>query len=198
MTGYNPTNSWVAARAARRLKFGVCCPRMAFALLGRLLDIEWLLRLDERRTSEELMRHDRALFGPEAPASAARALELWLDARRREHDGRTVGTRASELLTVLHLLLVVLSLLAGMGAAQALLHGPSAREPSNVLTFLSVTLIAPLALLFASLALLALRGRLGRSILIEDLYLLGLSALERLSRRAGERAGSGIAGTVAG
>jgi hypothetical protein len=35
---------------------------------------------------------------------------------------------------------------------------------------------------------------LGRSILIENLYLLGLSALERLSRRAGNRAGSDIAG----
>ncbi|MEY4546852.1 MAG: hypothetical protein RL685_3047 [Pseudomonadota bacterium] len=167
---------------------------MAFALLGKLLDIEWLLHLDERRSSEELQRQDRALLGPEAPTSAARALELWLDRRRAEHEGRTVGTRASELLTVLHLVLVVLSVLAGMGAAQALLHSPSAREPTNVLTFLSVTLIAPLGLLFGSLVLLALRGRLGRSILIEDLYLLGLSALERLSRRAGERVGSDVSG----
>jgi hypothetical protein len=167
---------------------------MAFALLGKLLDIEWLLQLDEWHTSEKLLRQDRARLGAEAPASAAGALEQWLAARRREHEGRTVGTRASELLTVLHVSLVVLSLLAGIGAAKALLHSASAREPTNVLTFLSVTLIAPLALLLGSLALLALRGRLGRSILIEDLYLLGLSALERLSRRAAERAGSDIPG----
>ena len=158
--------------------------RMSFALLGRLLDLEWLLRRDETRSSEELLRQDRALLGPEVSANADRALERWLAGRRREHEGRTVGARASELLTALHLVLVVLSLLAGMGAAKALLHGPSAREPTNVLTFLSVTLIAPLALFAGSLALLALRGRLARSILIEDLYLFGLSALERLSRPA--------------
>jgi len=157
---------------------------MSFALLGRLLDLEWLLRRDETRSSEELLRQDRALLGPEVSANADRALERWLAGRRREHEGRTVGARASELLTALHLVLVVLSLLAGMGAAKALLHGPSAREPTNVLTFLSVTLIAPLALFAGSLALLALRGRLARSILIEDLYLFGLSALERLSRPA--------------
>jgi hypothetical protein len=166
---------------------------MSFALLGRLLDLEWLLRQDEQRSSEQLMQQDRALLGPELPADTARALERWIDGRRREHEGRTVGARASELLTALHLVLVVLSLLAGMGTAKALLHGPSAREPTNVLTFLAVTLIAPLALFAGSLALLALRGRLGRSILIEDLYLFGLGALERLSRRA-----QGVESNIAG
>jgi hypothetical protein len=166
---------------------------MSFALLGRLLDLEWLLRQDEQRSSEELMCQDRALLGPELPADAAQALERWLDGRRREHEGRTVGARASELLTALHLLLAGLSLLAGIGAAKALLHAPSAREPTNVLTFLSVTLIAPLALFAGSLALLALRGRLGRSILIEDLYLFGLSTFERLSRRA-----QGLESSIAG
>lgn len=156
---------------------------MSFALLGRLLDLEWLLRRDEQRSQEELLRQDRALLGPEAPADPERALDQWLAAHRREHEGRTVGARASELLTALHLALVMLSLLAGMGAARALLHGPSAREPTNVLTFLSVTLIAPLALFAGSLVLLAFRGRLGRSILLADLYLLGLGALARLSRR---------------
>jgi hypothetical protein len=157
---------------------------MSFALLGRLLDLEWLLRRDEQRSSEELLRQDRALLGSELPADAETALEQWLAGHRREHEGRTVGARTSELLTALHLVLVVLSLLAGMGAAEALLHGPSAREPTNVLTFLSVTLIAPLSLFAGSLLLLAFRGRLGRSILIADLYLFGLSALARLSRRA--------------
>jgi hypothetical protein len=166
---------------------------MSFALLGKLLDLEWLLRRDEQRSSEELLRQDRALLGPELPTDPASALERWLDGRRREQQGRTVGARASELLKALHLVLVVLSALAGMGAAKALLHGTSAREPTNVLTFLSVTLIAPLALFAGSLTLLALRGRLGRSILIEDLYLFGLSALARLSRRARE-AESDVAG----
>ena len=167
---------------------------MSFALLGRLLDLEALLRQDEQRSSEELLREDRSLLGTEVPANAARALEVWLEGRRREHEGRTVGARASELLTALHLLLVGLSLFAGMGAAKALLHGPAAREPTNVLTFLAVTLVAPLALFAGSLSLLAVRGRLGRSILIEDLYLFGLGALERLSRRGAEGVGNGIAG----
>src|SRR4051794_11136366 len=64
--------------------------RMSFALLGRLLDLEGLLRRDEQRSSEELMREDQALLGPELPADAAQALERWLAGRRREHAGRTV------------------------------------------------------------------------------------------------------------
>ena len=157
---------------------------MAFALLGELLDIEWMLRHDEERPRSELSQHDRALLGPELPADPERALRLWLAARRRELGGRTLGARASELLTALHVTLVGVALLAGAGAAQALLHGPLAREPTNVLSFTFATLIWPLSLLLGSLSLLALRRHLGRSVLLEDLYLLGLAALGRLARRA--------------
>jgi len=157
---------------------------MAFALLGKLLDIEWMLRRDEERSSAELSRHDRELMGGASPAGPEQALELWLEARRRELGGRTLGGRASELLSALHAGLVGLSLLAGAGTAQALLRGPSAREPTNVLSFIFATLVWPLALLTGSLLLLAVRGRIGRSMLLEDLYLVGLGALGRLSRRA--------------
>jgi uncharacterized protein DUF2868 len=166
---------------------------MAFALLGKLLDIEWMLRLDEERPSAELARRDRELLGGALPASPERALELWLEARRREHDGRTLGLRATELLAALHVSLVALSALAGAGAAQALLRGPTAREPTNVLSFVLATLIWPLALLAGSLSLVLLRGRLGRSVLLEDLYLVGLDALGRLWRRARAGAGEDVA-----
>ena len=36
---------------------------MAFALLGKLLDIEWMLRQDEERPIAELARRDRELLG---------------------------------------------------------------------------------------------------------------------------------------
>jgi len=157
---------------------------MAFALLGKLLDIEWMLRHDEERPSAELARHDRELLGGALPPSPERALELWLEARRREHAGRTLGVRASELLTALHVALVGLSALAGAGAAQAWLRGPGAREPTNVLSFLLSTLLWPLGLLAISLALLLMRGRLGRSVLLEDLYLVGVGLLGRLWRRS--------------
>lgn len=156
---------------------------MAFALLGKLLDIEWMLRQDEERPSAELARRDRELLGGALPPSPERALEQWLAARRRELDDRTLGVRASELLSALHVGLVALSALAGAGAAQALLRGSGAREPTNVLSFLLSTLLWPLGLLAISLVLLLLRGRLGRSVLLEDLYLLGLGALGRLWRR---------------
>ena len=156
---------------------------MAFALLGKLLDIEWMLRQDEERPNAELARRDRELLGGALPPGPEQALERWLEARRREFDGRTLGVRASELLSALHVGLMVLSGLAGAGAAQALLRGSGAREPTNVLSFLLSTLLWPLGLLAISLALLLMRGRLGRSVLLEDLYLFGLGALGRLWRR---------------
>jgi hypothetical protein len=156
---------------------------MAFALLGKLLDIEWMLRQDEERPSAELARHDRELLGGALPSSPERALDVWLEARRHELEGRTLGVRASELLSALHVGIVALSALAGAGAARALLRGPGAREPTNVLSFLLSTLLWPLALLVVSMALLLMRRRLGRSVLLEDLYLFGLGALGRLWRR---------------
>lgn len=175
-----------AAGAARAepAEFAYAEPDMAFALLGKLLDIEWLLRHDEEHPSAELARRDRELLGGALPPSPEQALDMWLEARRRELDGRTLGVRASELLSALHVSLVVLSALAGAGAAQAWLRGPGAREPTNVLSFLLSTLLWPLGLLLLSLVLLLMRGRLGRSVLLEDLYLLGLGALGRLWRRS--------------
>jgi hypothetical protein len=160
---------------------------MAFTLLGQILDIEWLLLRDEGRPAAEVIRHDRAVLGQVSPggalaADAEQALRLWIDGRRRELDGRTLGVRVSELLTVLHVTLVALALAAGAGTAGALLHGPTAREPTNVLHFLFATLVWPFSLLLISLLVLSVRGRFGRSVLLEDLYLRGLGALGRLTR----------------
>jgi uncharacterized protein DUF2868 len=162
---------------------------MSFALLGKLLDIEWMLRRDEERPREEVVAHDRALLGQAGAASSEAALELWLAARRRELGERTLGTRVYELLTALHAVLVGVALLAGAGTAKVLLHGPSAQEPTNVLHFLFATLVWPLALLLGSVSLLALRGQLGRSVVLEDVYLLGVGALGRLSKAAPEAGG---------
>jgi Protein of unknown function (DUF2868) len=155
---------------------------MAFSLLGRLLDIEWLLLRDEGRAHTEVVRHDRALLGAARPSDAEQALALWLDARRRELDERTLGVRVSELLTVLHVTLVGLALAAGAGAAGGLLRSPSAREPTNVLHFLFATLVWPMLLLFGSVAVLLLHGRPRRSVLLEDVYLGLLGVISRLGR----------------
>jgi hypothetical protein len=157
---------------------------MSFALLGKLLDIEWMLRRDEERSSDEVMAHDRAMLGETGVTSPEGALDVWLAGRRRELGGRTLGTRVHELLTGLHAVLVGVALLAGAGAAKALLHAPSAQEPTNVLSFLFATLVWPLVLLLGSVCLLAARGRLGRSVLLEDVYLVGVGALGRLSKAA--------------
>jgi len=160
---------------------------MAFALLGKLLDIEWLLARDAQRPSAELERHDRELLGPDAPASPEQAIEPWLAARRRELGGRTPGRRSAELLSALHVALVALALAGGAGTAGALLRGAAGRAPTDVLSFLFATLIWPLALLVGSVGMLGLRGRLARSLLLEDLYALGVGVLGRLSRRAPEQ-----------
>lgn len=156
---------------------------MAFTLLGRLLDIEWMLLLDEGRTQGELIRHDRELAGAHAPSDPEQALALWLDGRRRERDERTLGVRVSELLTALHVTLIVVAGLAGMGAAGALLRGPAAHEPTNVLHFLFATLLWPMALLLGSVLVFLVRGRLGRSVVLEDLYIRLLGVLGRLTQR---------------
>src|SRR5262245_44405664 len=156
IAGWRPSPSDGRARGRKRAgsaNFAYAERHMAFALLGKLLDIEWMLRQDEERPTAELARRDRELIGGALPASPERALELWLTARRREHDGRTLGVRACELLSGLHVALVGLAALAGAGAAQALLRGPAAREPTNVLSFLFTTLLWPLGLLVLSLAL---------------------------------------------
>src|SRR5690349_17048513 len=114
---------------------------MSFALLGKLLDIEWMLRRDEQRSSEEVVAHDRALLAQAGAVSPEAALDAWLAGRRRELEGRTLGIRVCELLTGLHAALVGVALLAGVGAAKVLLHGPSAQEPTNVLSFLFATLV---------------------------------------------------------
>jgi hypothetical protein len=155
---------------------------MAFSALGRLLDIEWMLKRDEGRDIGELVRHDRELLGANAGADPEQALQSWLDGRRRELDGRTLGVRVSETLTLLHVVLVALSVMAGAGAAEALLSRGSAREPTNLLHFLFATLVWPLALLFGSAIALLVRGRLGRSVLLSDLYTRLLGLLDRLTR----------------
>jgi len=170
---------------------------MAFALLGKLLDVEWMLRRDAQRTSAELQQHDQSLLGQAGVSNPEQAFELWLAARREELGNRTLGLRASELLSALHGVLLVLALLGGAGVAKALLHEPSAQAPTNVLTFLFATLVWPLALLVGSLCLLALRRRLGRSVLLEDLYLVGVGALGRLSRSAPAQAPELGSGDVA-
>ena len=164
---------------------------MAFSSLGRLLDIEWMLHLDEARPAADVHRHDSELLRGSAPADPDEALRLWLDRRRRELEGRTLGARVSEGLTVLHVVLVVLSLAAGAGAAEALLHGGSAREPTNLLHFLFTTLVWPLALLLGSATLLLVRGRLGRSVLLMDLSTHLLGSFSRW-RRSGPREGGDL------
>jgi uncharacterized protein DUF2868 len=164
----------------------LCWRPMSFALLGKLLDIEWMLRRDEERPSEDVVAHDRALLGQVRASSAEAALDAWVAARREELGGRTLGTRVYEILTGLHAILIGAALLAGAGTAKVLLHGPSAQEPTNVLHFLFATLVWPLALLLGSVCLLTLRGRLGRSVLLEDMYLVGVGALGRLSKAAPE------------
>lgn len=156
---------------------------MAFSLLGRLLDIEWLLLRDEGRPGDELSRHDRRLLAGRVPSDPEQALALWLDGRRRELDERTLGVRVSELLTALHVTLVVMATLAGAGTAGALLRSPAAREPTNVLHFLLATLVWPMALLFGSVLLLLVRGRLGRSVVLEDIYMRLLGLLGRITQR---------------
>jgi hypothetical protein len=153
---------------------------MAFSRLGQVLDIEWLLQRDEGRDADELARHDRQLLAGKRPTNAEQALALWLAARRAELDQRTLGVRVSELLTGVHGVLFVLACAAGAGTAQALLGGAA---PTNVLHFLVATLVWPLTLLIGSLLLWLGRGRLGRSVLLEDAYLLLLGALARLARR---------------
>lgn len=152
---------------------------MAFSSLGRLLDIEWMLHLDEARPAADVRRHDSELLRGSAPADPDAALTLWLEGRRRELEGRTLGARVSEGLTALHLSLVVLSLVAGAGAAEALLQRGSAREPTNLLHFLFATLVWPLALLLGSATLWLVRGRLGQSVLLMDLYTQLLGAFSR-------------------
>jgi Protein of unknown function (DUF2868) len=155
---------------------------MAFSLLGRLLDIEWLLLRDEGRPTDEVMRHDRALLGSAPPSDPERALALWLDGRRRELDDRTLGVRVSEMLTALHVTLVTLAVAAGVGTSEALLRSPAAREPTNVLHFLFATLVWPLLLLLGSVLAFSVHGRFGRSVVLEDLYMRLLGALGRLTR----------------
>ncbi|HTV19994.1 MAG TPA: DUF2868 domain-containing protein [Polyangiaceae bacterium] len=170
---------------------------MAFSRLGQVLDIEWLLERDEGRDGDELARHDRQLLGQRSlaekrlaksgPVDAEQALALWLEGRRAELDQRTLGVRVSELLTAVHGVLFVLAVAGGVGTAEALLAGPSSREPTNVLHFVFATLVWPLGLLAGSLLLLIGRGRLGRSVLLEDGYLLLLGAAGRLAaRRSGD------------
>jgi Protein of unknown function (DUF2868) len=155
---------------------------MLFSRLGQVLDIEWLLERDEGRDAEDVARHDRQLLAGKRPADAEQALALWLGGRRAELDQRTLGVRVSELLAGLHAVLFVLACAAGVGTAQALLHGAGTR-PTNVLHFLLATLVWPLSLLLGSASLWVGRGRLGRSVLLEDIYLLLLGALDRLARR---------------
>jgi uncharacterized protein DUF2868 len=156
--------------------------RMAFSRLGRLLDVEWMLKRDEARPSADVARHDRELLRGKTPRDPEQALDLWLAARRRELDDRTLGIRVSEMLTALHVILVVLAWAAGAGTAKALLHDPSARDPTNLLSFLFATLVWPLLLLLGSALSFALRGRFGRSVVLEDLYIRLLGALGRLTR----------------
>ena len=162
---------------------------MAFSRLGQVLDIEWLLRRDEGRTEGDLAAHDRRLLQADPPADAEQALARWLEGRRAELDQRTLGVRVSELLTGVHVALFVLACAAGLGTAEALLGGASSRVPTNVLHFVFATLVWPLGLLLASLLLLVGRGRLGRSVLLEDLYVLLLGAANRLVSRGAPEAG---------
>lgn len=159
--------------------------KMAFSLLGRLLDIEWMLARDEGRTALELARHDRALLEGRRASDPEQALGEWLEARRGELGQRTLGVRVSEALTLVHGVLIVLSLAAGAGAAEALLASASVREPTNVLHFLFATLVWPLLLLALSALALAVRGRLGRSVLLTDVYTRLLGLVDRLTRSGG-------------
>jgi hypothetical protein len=161
---------------------------MAFSLIGALLDIEWLLQRDEGRPRSELASEDGTIL-EHAPRTPRAALQCWLAARRHELGHRTPGLRASELLTGLHVGAATLALFAGASTAGALLRGPSSREPTNVLTFIFATLVWPLALLAISLVGVCVRGRLGRSLLLQDLYVAGVGALERIARRLPEGEG---------
>ncbi len=155
---------------------------MAFSRLGRLLDIEWMLERDETRPRADVARHDRELLRGPAPRDPEHALDRWVAARRRELDDRTLGVRVSELLTAVHVVLVVLAGAAGAGTAKALLRGPSANEPTNVLSFLFATLVWPLSFLLGSALLFLVRGRFGRSVLLSDIYVRLLGVLGRLTR----------------
>lgn len=160
---------------------------MAFSRLGQVLDIEWLLLRDEGRAAPELARHDRLLLVERAPAGVRpagleQALELWLAGRRAELGQRTLGTRVGELLTAVHAGLFLAACAAGAGTASALLQG-AATQPTNVLHFLLATLLWPLVLLLGSALLWLSRGRLGRSVLLEDSYLLLVSVAGRLAQR---------------
>src|SRR5688572_24447667 len=156
---------------------------MAFSRLGQVLDIEWLLERDEGRSASDVAEHDRRLLAGEPHAGAERALALWLERRRAELDQRTLGVRVSELLTGVHLALFALACMAGASTSEALLGSASSRAPTNVLHYAFATLVWPLGLLLASLLLLLGRGRLGRSVLLEDAYLLLLGAASRLASR---------------
>lgn len=166
---------------------------MAFSRLGQLLDLEWLLRRDEGRPAAELTRHDRQLLVERAPEGARprdieQALELWLEGRRAELGQRTLGTRVSELLTAVHVGLFLAACAAGAGTASALLGGAAA-QPTNVVHFLLATLLWPLVLLCGSALLWLSRGRLGRSVLLEDSYLLLVGLAGRLAQRRAPHGG---------
>lgn len=157
---------------------------MALSLLGRILDIEWLIERDRGRTEDELRAHDRRLLeGPTRDPEGA--LARWLEGRRAELEGRTPGLWTSEALGVLHVALIVVSLAAGAGAARALLHGATSGAPTNVLHFTFATLGWPLVFLIGSLLAFLARGRLSRSVLLALVYGAVLGVVGRWLRRHG-------------
>lgn len=153
---------------------------MAFSHLGRALDVEWFLKRDQSRPPAELEHQDRLLTA--GSSSLGAALDQWLEGRRQELHHLTVGSRVAEAFTWLHLLLVVLSLLAGSATAEALLLADP-EHPTNVLTFLFATLVWPFALLTFSVLWLLLRRTLAPSPLVSELFSALVSLLERAKQR---------------
>lgn len=143
-------------RVAFELRCDKCrLPSMGFSHLGRALDVEWFLRLDETRSGHDLQKEDRKILAE--VADGADAFEGWLAARRRAHGGRTLGVRISEAMSLVFGALLLLAIVAGSSVAEALLLYSAPASPTNLLAFLFATLVWPLLLLIGSVLVLLLR-----------------------------------------
>lgn len=157
---------------------------MAFSQLGRALDVEWFLKRDQSRPSADVEDSHRRLIGSDRSLSSA--FEAWLQGRRTEVQHQTLGTRVAELLTGAHLLLIFASLLAGSATAEALLLSGDPQNPTNVLNFLLATLAWPFVFLSFSLLWIGVRGKVGGSILLGELYATLVGVLARVGQRANQ------------
>ena len=117
--------------------------------LADLIDLEAQLLADEGVDPEVLRQRDRALytsFAPGATADRHRLLSAWLDGLRRTQQGAELGSAILTGQRLLAYVLVGVGLIAGAGAAAALLYYDGG-APVNVGAFLLAIVGVQVALL---------------------------------------------------